>query len=63
MATVARTRPDFATIDVQITHALFALRLARVVTARRRTQDAREVEGRAEASLNSLLDYRHARQQ
>jgi hypothetical protein len=62
MAAVAGTRTDITTLDRQITDALFALRMARVVTARRRSTDAREAEGRAEASLNALLDRRHARQ-
>jgi len=62
MATAAPTRTDFTVLDAQITHALFALRLARVATARGRTQEDREAEKRAEANLDALLDHRHHRQ-
>ena len=63
MTTAATKRTDFTALDARITHALFALRLARVVTARGRTSEDREAENRAEANLNALLDYRHQRQQ
>jgi hypothetical protein len=59
MAAAASTRTKFAAIDEQITHALFALRLARVITARGRTAEDRDAERRAEANLNALLDHRH----
>jgi hypothetical protein len=62
MAAIAPPRPDFALLDTQITHALFALRLARVATARGRRQEDRDAEIRAEANLNALLDRRHDRQ-
>jgi hypothetical protein len=62
MAVAAPTRTDFAVIDAQITHALFALRLARVVTARGHMQEDWDAENRAEANLNALLDHRHDRQ-
>ena len=62
MAAVAPTQTDRAVLDAQITDALFALRLARVVTARGRSQQDRDAENRAEANLNSLLDHRHDQQ-
>jgi len=62
MATAAPTRTDFTVLDTQITNALFALRLARVVTARGRTQEDRDAEKRAEANLDALLDHRHRHQ-
>ena len=62
MATAAPTRIDFTALDAQITHALFALRLARIVTARGRTQEDRDAEKRAEANLDALLDHRQLRQ-
>jgi hypothetical protein len=62
MAVAAPTRTDFAALDAQITHALFALRLARIITARGRTAEDRDAERRAEANLNALLDHRRDRQ-
>jgi hypothetical protein len=59
MAAVAPARTDVSVLDMQITHALFALRLARVITARGRTAEDRDAENRAEANLNTLLDHRH----
>ena len=59
MAAVAPARTDFSVLDTQITHALFALRLARIITARGRTAEDRDAEKRAEANLNTLLDHRH----
>jgi hypothetical protein len=59
MAALAPVGTDFSVIDTQITHALFALRLARVVTARERRAEDRDAEKRAEANLNALLDHRH----
>jgi hypothetical protein len=62
MAPAAPTRTDFTTLDTQITQALFALRLARIVTARQRTAEDRDAERRAESDLNALLDHRRDRQ-
>jgi hypothetical protein len=62
MVTAAPTRTDFTMLDAQIAHALFALRLARAVTARGRTSEDEDAERRAEANLNALLDFRHHRQ-
>jgi hypothetical protein len=62
MAVAAPTRTDLAALDAQITHALFALRLARIITARGRTAEDRDAERRAEANLNALLDHRRDRQ-
>jgi hypothetical protein len=59
MAAVAPARTDFSVLDTQITHALFALRLARIITARGHTAEDRDAEKRAEADLNGLLDHRH----
>ena len=58
MAVAARTRADFSALDAQITHALFALRLARIISDRGRTAADRDAERRAEANLNALLDHR-----
>ena len=63
MAPTAPARTDYAVLDTQITHALFALRLARIVTDRGRRAEDREAERRAEVNLNALLDHRHHRQQ
>jgi hypothetical protein len=59
MAAVAPARTEVTALDAQITHALFALRLARIITARGRTAEDRDAEKRAEANLNALLDRRH----
>jgi hypothetical protein len=58
MAVAAPTRTDFSALDAQITHALFALRLARIISDRGRTAADRDAERRAEANLNALLDHR-----
>jgi hypothetical protein len=57
------TRTDFTTLDEQITRALTTLRLARTRSAREKTTNDVYAEKRAEANLNTLLDYRHAAQQ
>jgi hypothetical protein len=62
MAAVAPARTEFTALDAQITHALFALRLARIITARGRTAEDRDAEKRAEANLNTLLEHRRHRQ-
>ena len=56
-------RTGLTTLDARITQALTALRMARSVGARAKTQDNVIAEERAESDLNALLDYRYAARQ
>jgi hypothetical protein len=59
MSAPAPPRNDFTELDRKIVRALAALRAARLASARGRTTRTEEIEIRAEANLNALLDYRH----
>ena len=54
------SKAPFAVLDERITRALIALRQARTASRVSRTPLAELAVERAEANLNSLLDYRSA---
>jgi hypothetical protein len=60
MTAFTPTPAGLTTLDMRITQALTALRLARLAGGKSR--DAAFTEERAEADLNALLDYRYAAQ-
>jgi hypothetical protein len=60
MTAPAPTRTDLTVLDQQIVRALVALRLARLASARTSSPRDLDAEARAEANLNTLLEYRHA---
>jgi hypothetical protein len=60
VTTSAPSRSDFAALDRRIEQALHDLRGARATAARLATRSNLAAEERAEATLNALLEYRHA---
>jgi hypothetical protein len=59
MSAPAPPRNDFAVLDHLIVRALTELRSARRTSARIGNRRNLELETRAEANLNALLDYRY----
>jgi hypothetical protein len=63
MTTLAPPSDRFVTLDSLIVRALAELRAARRACARTSDRENLDVQVRAEANLNALLEYRHASQQ
>jgi len=62
MTTLAPPSDRFAVLDTLIVRALAELRVARRVCARTSDRQNLDLQTRAEANLNALLEYRHAAQ-
>jgi hypothetical protein len=63
MTAHSNTRTDFTILDQQITRALDALRVARSLSSKERTQARVDAERLSEQNLNALLDHRQSYRQ